>query len=220
MAAYVAEMKKLRPDVEIVDQQWPKLGEPDFTAFITAQMGKKPDAVYCDLFGGDFVTFAKQAAPLGYFKAIDNRLADGGEVAVIDETQALGADYPVGIWADTYDPVIWTGHEPAAHKAFEEHLRAFMKSDYGSGWAIMGYNGVTALVAGIKKAGVTDSDKVSAALLGLTFDTPTGKLTFDAKTHESNSGEFWGQMIKDPKYPFAVIKDPVYRDPDPRPETN
>ena len=220
MAAFAAEMKKLRPDVEIIDQQWPKLGEPDYTAFITAQMSKKPDAVYCDLFGGDFVTFAKQAAPLGYFKAINNRLADGGEVGVIDEALALGNDYPVGIWTDTYDPVIWTGKEPKEHKEFEDRLRAFMKSDNGSGWAIMGYNGVVALAAGINKAGATDSDKVSAALKGLTFDTPTGKLTFNAKTQESESGEFWGEMIKDPKYPFAVIKNPIYMNPNPRMETN
>src|ERR1700686_379254 len=38
MAAFVEAMKRLRPDVEVVDQQWPKLGEPDYTAFITAQM--------------------------------------------------------------------------------------------------------------------------------------------------------------------------------------
>jgi branched-chain amino acid transport system substrate-binding protein len=220
IASFTAEMAKLRPDVQIIDNQWPKLGEPDFTPFVTAQMGKKPDAVYCDLFGGDFVTFAKQAAPLGYFKAVNNHLADGGEVGVIDEAIALGADYPIGITTDTYDPVIWTGKEPPAHKAFEEHLRAFMKSEYGSGWAIMGYNGVTALVAGIQKAGATDSDKVAAALAGLTFDTPTGKLTFNAKTHESESGEFWGEMVKDAKYPFAVMKDPAYRNPNLRPETD
>ena len=52
----------------------------DFTPFITAQMSKKPDAVFCDVFGGDFVSFVKQATPLGYFKAINNRLVDGGEV--------------------------------------------------------------------------------------------------------------------------------------------
>ena len=107
VAAFVDYIKKARPDIEIVDQQWPKLGQSDFTPFITAQMAKKPDAVFCDVFGGDFVTFAKQAAPLGYFKAINNRLADGGEVGATDAAKALGADYPYGIWADAYDPVIW-----------------------------------------------------------------------------------------------------------------
>ena len=42
------------------------------------------------VFGGDFVTFAKQAAPLGYFKAVNNRVVDGGEVGTTDEAQALG----------------------------------------------------------------------------------------------------------------------------------
>src|SRR6266487_5426707 len=43
--AFVEHLKKIKPDVEIVDQQWPKLGEADYTPFINAQMGKKPDAV-------------------------------------------------------------------------------------------------------------------------------------------------------------------------------
>jgi len=134
VAAFVEYIKKLRPDIEIVDQQWPKLGEPDFTAFITAQMGKKPDAVFCDVFGGDFVSFTKQATPLGYFKAIQSRLVDGGEVGTVDEAQALGADYPYGIWSDAYDPVVWGDGESEEHKAYVQHLKTAIKADYGSGW--------------------------------------------------------------------------------------
>ena len=44
--AFVTHLKKIRPDIEIVDQQWPKLGETDYTPFINAQMAKKPDAVF------------------------------------------------------------------------------------------------------------------------------------------------------------------------------
>jgi branched-chain amino acid transport system substrate-binding protein len=210
VGAFVDFIKKARPDIEIVDQQWPKLGQSDFTPFITAQMAKKPDAVFCDVFGGDFVTFAKQAAPLGYFKAIDNRLVDGGEVGTTDAAQALGKDYPYGIWSDAYDPVIWPENEPAAHKKYIENLKAFTKEKYASGWAIMGYASILALTEGIKKAGSTNSDKVAQAMLGLSFDTPIGKLTFNPKTHETEMGEFWGQMVKDDRYPFAIMKNPKY----------
>lgn len=210
VGAFVDFIKKARPDIEIVDQQWPKLGQSDFTPFITAQMAKKPDAVFCDVFGGDFVTFAKQAAPLGYFKAIDNRLVDGGEVGTTDAAQALGKDYPYGIWSDAYDPVIWPENEPAAHKKYIENLKAFTKEKYASGWAIMGYASILALTEGIKKAGSTNSDKVAKAMLGLSFDTPIGKLTFNPKTHETEMGEFWGQMVKDDRYPFAIMKNPKY----------
>jgi branched-chain amino acid transport system substrate-binding protein len=123
VAAFVDHLKQLRPDIEIVDQQWPKLGEADFTAFITAQMGKKPDAVECNVFGGDFVTLAKQAGPLGYFKAISNHMVDGAEVGTVDEAEALGADYPFGIVSDAYDPVIWGEGEPAEHKVFIENQK-------------------------------------------------------------------------------------------------
>jgi branched-chain amino acid transport system substrate-binding protein len=210
VAAFVEYIKKARPDIEIVDQQWPKLGQADFTPFITAQMGKKPDAVFCDVFGGDFVTLAKQAAPLGYFKAINNRLVDGGEVGTTDAALALGKDYPYGIWSDAYDPVIWPENEPATHKAYIEHLKAFTKQEYASGWAIMGYASILALKAGIEKANSAKSADVAKAMLGLSFETPIGKLTFDAKTHETAMGEFWGQMVKDDRYPFAVMKDPKY----------
>jgi branched-chain amino acid transport system substrate-binding protein len=215
VGAFVEYLKKLRPDIEIVDQQWPKLGEADFTAFITAQMGKKPDAVFCDVFGGDFATLAKQAAPLGYFKMIQNRLIDGGEVGTVDLAQSLGADYPYGIISDAYDPVVWGEGEPPEHKEYIAKLEKAMNSKYGSGWAIMGYMGVTAIAEGIKKAGSTDSDKVSKALLGLTFDTPVGKRTISEKTHETEAGEFWSQMVKDPNVPFAVMKKPEYIDPAP-----
>jgi branched-chain amino acid transport system substrate-binding protein len=207
--AFIAALKKARPDIQIVDQEWPKLGEPDFTAFINAMMSKKPDAVYCSLFAGDFVTFVKQATPLGLFKAIDNRLVDGGEVGTPDAAQALGADYPYGIIANAYDPVIWGGpNEPPEHKKFAEDLKAFTHAQYGSGWSANGYELVTSLTEGIKKAGNTKSDDVSKALAGMTFDTPVGKRTFSEKSHETFAPEFWGVMTKVADYPFAIIKDP------------
>ncbi|HWI25652.1 MAG TPA: ABC transporter substrate-binding protein [Stellaceae bacterium] len=217
VAAFVAEIKKLRPDVQIVDQQWPKLGEPDFTAFITAQMSKQPDAVFCDEYGGDFVTFAKQATPLGYFKAIHNRLADGGEVGALEVTQPLGDTFPFGIWSNAYDPVIWPNHEPPGHKAWVEKMQTALHSKYGSGWAVQGYSAILALAAGIEKAHSTNSDKVSKALVGLTFDTPAGKRSFNAN-HDADTGEFWGEMVKEAAYPFAIIKDPTYYNP--KPEMN
>jgi len=60
--------QKVVPGAEIVYEAWPKLGEKDFTAFITAIMAKKPDAVHGSLFGGDLVSFTKQAAPYGFFE--------------------------------------------------------------------------------------------------------------------------------------------------------
>lgn len=209
IAAFVANLKKLRPDIKIVDQQWPKLGEPDFTSFITAQMSKKPDAVECAIFAGDFVTFSKEAAPLGYFKMIHNHMVDSGGVGTIEEVKALGNDFPYGIVANTEDPVIWTsGNEPPEHAKYIAALRKFTHEQYPPSWAVQGYLSITALAEGIRKAGSTNSDAVSKALIGMTFDTPIGKRTFNAKAHETFQPEFYGTMVKEAAYPFAVMKDP------------
>ncbi len=216
IAAFVAELHKLRPDIKIVDQEWPKLGQANFTPFITAQMAKHPDAVYCDEFAGDFISFVKQAAPLGYFKAIHDRLADGGEAGSIDVTRTLGKAYPLGIWTDAYDPVLWDGpNQPPADKAFDAKVAKALKIKYGSSWAIQGYVTIQAIAQGIRKAGTTNDTKVAKAMSGMTYTTPLGPRTFSAVNHDANAGEYWGKMVRTPKFPYAVISDPTYYNPEP-----
>ena len=211
--AFVNHLKKLRPDIEIVDQQWPKLGEADYTPFINAQMAKKPEAVFSSLWGGHFVTFVKQAKPLRYFDAVNHNVVAAGEAGAIETAKAMGDDYPYGVWANAYDAFNWDG--PQAHKDYTQRLRVYLKEEHPSSWPITGYIGMQVLAAAIQKAGSTDSEKVSKAMLDLTVDTPIGKQTIRAKDHQANRAQFWGKMTKDPKYPFAVMSPPVYIDPAP-----
>jgi len=209
--AFVEHLKRIKPGVEIVDQQWPKLGEADYTPFINAQMAKKPEAVFSSLWGGHFVTFAKQAKPLGYFDAVKQNVMAVGEAGSPESGKALGKDYPVGIWGNSYDAFYW-GVSPA-HQEYTARLSKFLKDEYPSSWAIQGYIGMQFLAEAVKKAGSTDSDKVAKALLGLTVDTPAGRLTIREKDHQANRGELYGKMVMDPKYPFATMKPVTYVDP-------
>ncbi len=156
--AFVAHLKKLRPDIEIVDQQWPKLGEADYTPFINAQMAKKADAVFTSLWGGHFVTFVKQAKPLRYFEAVKSNVVAAGEAGAIETAKAMGDDYPLGITANAYDAFNWDGGQ--AHKDYTQRLRVYLKEEHPSSWPITGYIGMQVLVAAIQKAGSTDSEKV------------------------------------------------------------
>ncbi len=212
--AFVAHLKKIRPDIEIVDQQWPKLGEADYTPFINAQLAKKPDAVFTSLWGGHFVTFAKQAKPLRYFEAVKFNVLAAGEAGAIETAKAMGDDYPLGITANAYDAFNWT-NGPPQHKEYIARLRAYLKEDNPSSWPITGYIGMQMLTAAIAKAGSTDSDKVAKAMLEISVDTPIGKQNFRAKDHQANRAQFWGKMEKDPRYPFAVMNPPTYIDPTP-----
>ena len=212
--AFVEHIKKIKPDVDIVDQQWPKLGEADYTPFINAQMAKRPEAVFSSLWGGHFVTFAKQAKPLNYFESIKYNFIGGGEAASIESTKSMGADYPVGIWGNSYDVFNWDGGPPA-HKEYIGRLREYTKEQHPSSWPITGYIAMQVLVEAIKKANSTDSDKVAKAMLDLSVDTPIGKQTIRAKDHQANRGQFWGKTVMDPQLPFAVMKDVTYIDPAP-----
>jgi branched-chain amino acid transport system substrate-binding protein len=210
--SFVEHLKKIKPSVQIVDQQWPKLGEADYTPFINAQLAKKPDAVFSSLWGGHFVTFAKQAKPLGYFDAVKYNFIGVGEAGSPESTKAMAKDYPVGIWGNSYDAFYWDTASPA-HRDYTQRLSKFTKDEYPSSWAIQGYIGLQFLADAIKKAGSTDSDKVSKALLGLSADTPVGKLTIREKDHQANRGQLYGKTVMDPKFPFAIMKPVEYVDP-------
>jgi branched-chain amino acid transport system substrate-binding protein len=210
--SFVEHIKRLKPGVEIVDQQWPKLGEQDYNPFINAQMAKKPEAVVSSIWGGFFVTFSKQAKALGYFDAIKYNFIGLGEAGSPETTKSMGADYPVGIWGNSYDAFYWEDN-PGPHKDYTARLSKYLKDEYPSSWAIQGYIGMAFLTEAIKKAGSTDSDKVSKALLGLTIDTPIGKQTIREKDHQANRGQLYGKTVKDPKYNFPIMKPITYVDP-------
>lgn len=210
--SFVEHLKKVAPAMEVVDQQWPKLGEADYTPFINAQMAKKPDAVFSSLWGGHFLTFAKQAKPLGYFDAVKHNFIGVGEAGSPESTKTMGNDYPVGIWGNSYDAFYWDG-APAAHKDYTARLSKYLKDEYPSSWAIQGYMGMQFLTEAIRKANSTDSDKVAKALLGLSVETPHGKMTLREKDHQLNRGQLYGKTVRDPKYPFAIMKPVTYVDP-------
>ena len=209
--AFVDHIKRIKPSVQIVDQQWPKLGEQDYNPFINAQMAKKPEAIVSSIWGGFFVTYAKQGKALGMFDAVKYNFIGLGEAATPETTKSMGADYPVGIWGNSYDAFYWG--ETAAHRDYTARLSKYLKDEYPSSWAIQGYTGMQFLAEAIKKAGSTDSDKVSKALLGLTIDTPIGKQTIREKDHQANRGQLYGKTVKDPRFPFAIMKPIEYIDP-------
>ncbi|MCX7309059.1 MAG: ABC transporter substrate-binding protein [Afipia sp.] len=201
--SFVERIKLLRPDIEIVDQQWPKLSEPDYTPFLTAQLARKPDAVVSVLCCGNFDTLVKQGKPLGYFESIKFKMLALGEAGSVETMRALGSDYPLGIWGNTYDAFYWDG--PPGHRAYIERLQAFTGEKDPSSWPIQGYIAMQFLVEAIKKAKTIDSEKVAAAMLGLTIASPVGPLTMREKDHQANRGQLYGIAIKDAGYSFAIL---------------
>src|SRR5258706_5103683 len=123
--SFVDHMKKIKPSVQIVDQQWPKIGEQDYNPFINAQMAKKPEAIVSSIWGGFFVTYSKQAKALGMFDAVKYNFIGLGEAGPPEMTQAMVAANPVAICGNS-DDRFYRG-ETAAPRAETPRLSKYLK---------------------------------------------------------------------------------------------
>ncbi|MCJ7776219.1 MAG: ABC transporter substrate-binding protein [Desulfobulbaceae bacterium] len=204
--AFVDWMKKIKPEAEIVHQAWPKLGETDYTPFISPVLAAKPDAAFISLWGGHFVTFAKQAKDYGFFEKV--KVVAAGEAGSPETGRALKDEMPLGITSNSYEVFYYP--DTPEHNAYIKRLREFTGDEYGSSWASTGYIAMQFLVEGIKKAGSTDTDKVIKALEDLTIETPIGKQTMRAKDHQATRGQFWGTTAKVSEYPFPILRPVEY----------
>ena len=98
---FVTQLKKLRPDVQIVTEVWPKLGERDFTPHINALLQAKPDMVFSAIWGGDHIAFVKQAKPYGFFSKTQYLAIGQGDLDVV---VPLGAEAPEGLEGQRLEP--------------------------------------------------------------------------------------------------------------------
>ena len=199
--AFTEEIKRLVPGAEIVYEAWPKLGEKDFTAFITAIMAKKPDAVHGSLFGGDLVSFTKQAAPYGFFEKTPF-------IALYDfpVLLALGPDAPEGIFG--FGRGCFFMDPNPKMMEFVGKYRKFTGA-YPDGWAVQNYDAIYLLKAAIEKAKTVDTDAVVKAIEGMPFEGLRQKFTIRALDHMGTVPCYQGTIAKDPNYPFKIWKDIV-----------
>jgi len=198
-AAFTEEIKRLVPGAEIVYEAWPKLGEKDFTAFITAIMAKKPDAVHGSLFGGDLVSFTKQAAPYGFFEKTPF-------IALYDfpVLLALGPDAPEGTFG--FGRGCFFMDPNPKMMQFVEKFKKFT-GGYPDGWAVQNYDAIYLLKSAIEKAKTTETDAVVKAIEGMPFEGLRQKFTIRALDHMGTVPCYQGTIAKDPNYPFKIWKD-------------
>ncbi len=199
-AAFEEEIKRLVPDSEILYQAWPKPGEKDFTAFITAMMAKKPDAIHSSLFGGDLVAFTKQAAPYGFFEKFPF-------IALYDlpVLAALGPDAPEGTFGFGRG-CFFMDPNPRMMEFVEKHRK--VRAAYPESWAVMGYDSMYLIKAAAEKAKTVETEAVIKAMEGISFDSLRGKITIRALDHMGSVPCYQGVIAKDPAYPnFKIWKD-------------
>ena len=198
---FVQPFKKMRPEVEFVGEYWPKLGEKDYTPYITAILAKNPDIIWSGFWGGDFIGFVKQAKGYGIFEKYT--FVGNAESSSL---HALGADAPEGIYGWDRSPVY--AIDTPAMKAFVSAYQAKNK-DIPTAWAAFGYEAVQLVKWGLEKAGSDNPEAWVKAVKGATVPTLRGPITFREYDNMSNSPVYFGRLMRDPKYPFLTLKDMI-----------
>nr|WP_236841930.1 ABC transporter substrate-binding protein [Bosea sp. PAMC 26642] len=196
-------LKKAKPDVEFVAEQFPALGRIDAGATVQALEAAKPDAIFNVTFGADLSNFVRQGNTRGLFegRAVVSMLT--GEPEYLDP---LGAEAPVG-W-------IVTGY-PQAEIKTPEHVKfrdAYMAkyNDYPRLGSVVGFDTMNSIAAGLVKAGSTETEKLVDAFKGLKFPSAFGSAEYRAIDHQSTLGAYVGKTaVKDGK---GVMVDWRYAD--------
>jgi branched-chain amino acid transport system substrate-binding protein len=201
-------MKKLMPQVQVVKTLWPPLGNTDFTAHISALMGSEPDIVHSSLWGGDAVTFSKQALGMGFFKKIRMAYSRGEPYP-----QEVGKDYPEGqiICCAGTHYFLFTPKDKASADLQKWFVAEYHKR-YGKYPTYPCYHAFQAIYAykhAVEKAskavgGWPTIDDIAKAMTGITFPTPSGMLTI-REDHNGIEDCLVGITKMTAKYPFPIL---------------
>ncbi|MFZ7112876.1 MAG: ABC transporter substrate-binding protein [Desulfatiglandales bacterium] len=198
-----AYLKKLKPEANLLGQSWWKVGEPDFTPYITAILSAKPDALILGTGGRDNVPFLKASMSTGFHEKVPFYLHTVTELATI---KPLGPDAPQGLLGTCNYHFYYP--ETPENKAFvAEFMKAYDR--YPTVGALYGYLAAKYISEGYKKAGEIDSEKLIDAVEGMTVDSPVGKVTMRAYDHQAMLPMFVGYTKKVPEYEFLIASDVV-----------
>ena len=195
---FMGPFQKARPEVKVLENFWPKLGEKDYTPYITAILAKKPDLLYSVLYGGDWINFVKQAKPYGLFgKMVVFCFAEASC------QEALGKEAPEGTWGFARAPAVSINTPEMKNfvTAYKEMVGRFPADT-----SVTTYDSVTAFKYGAEKAKSTDGPAWVKAMKGASVPTLRGTIKFRECDNLSNSPEYIGPLVFEPKYGFVIFK--------------
>lgn len=196
-------LKKLKPEVELIGQSWWKVGEPDFTPYITSILAAKPDAVIIATGGHSCVPFLKAAQATGFNTAVPFYMHTATELSTL---LPLGLDAPEGVLGTSN--YFYFFPETDYNKRFVEEFRAAY-GRYPKVGALYGYVTASFIAKGYEKAGVVDTEKLIDALKDLSIDSPVGELTLRGIDNQVMFPMFMGTTRKVDGYDHLMPTDIV-----------
>jgi branched-chain amino acid transport system substrate-binding protein len=196
----LARLEEFNLGIKLLGQSWPPLSEKDFSAYIAQIISAKPDVLFLDIFGGQLLSFIKQAKGYGLYEKMETFQDSQPE-----QIRPFGMDMQEGVmgWT-TYDI---TAPKSAANDAWVKLYQKKWGNDAFPSYASTEYySAMLAIKAAMEAAGTTtDREKVVDKLETIKFQAPVGKVYFRALDHQIAWPMHPGRTVFLPGYNFAVV---------------
>lgn len=179
-AEFLEYAKVFDPSIEVVDQVWPKLFQPDYTENITKIMQVKPQAMYSALWGGDLVAFVEQANLYNMFANMTFFSANLGDPPVLTAIKRLPDGLQTGYRYNAKYPA------NAENEAFNAEYNKLTNQE-PTNWAWQNSLACDFLFAALKRTGgKTEGAALAEALKDMKVKSPfamEGEITMRGSDH-------------------------------------
>jgi branched-chain amino acid transport system substrate-binding protein len=196
-------LKVLNPKVQLLGQSWWKVGETDFTPYITQILAAKPDFVIVATGGAGMVNFQKAAQSTGFNRRVPFYQHTAIELSTL---APQGQNAPEGVFGTAN--YLFYYPDTKENQAFVEEFRKAYNRYPRSG-ALYGYMAAQFIAKSFEKAGKVDREKFVDAMEGMTLPSPIGPLSVRACDHQLQLPVFFGVTKKSPQHEFLVAGDIV-----------
>jgi branched-chain amino acid transport system substrate-binding protein len=196
-------VKKLKPSVEFVGEGWPKLGEPDYTPFLTPFMASEATGLFSALAGADALKLIKNGKALGLFQ---KKTILDHDLGYLVGYFPLGKEMPEGIWGGTQYP-FWEFKNNPRNNAFHQKIMSKLNNMPPSLSGAQGYETIWAIAKAAQKVGTADVEKIIDGLEGIRLDTFAGSVTIRKFDHQATWPFWYGHTKLTPDYPYPILVD-------------
>jgi branched-chain amino acid transport system substrate-binding protein len=203
-ADFALAFARLKPEAKVVSEQWPKLGQGQYGAEISALSVSNPDLIHSSLWGGDMEALMLQGGARGLFdkKTVVLTAGETGMEhfkAQVANGTILGGRGPFGAFAPKNALNDW--FRPAFTAQFKE---APTYPAYKMVQAILGLKAAAEKTA--KPGAMPTSEQIAQGLTGLTFEAPSGTVNMSrSKGHQAVQSVSLGEYQFDAKSGKATI---------------
>jgi branched-chain amino acid transport system substrate-binding protein len=201
---FIRALRKLKPDVQVVETLWPKLFQGDLSAEISKLLAARPDVVFHSLWGTDLASVNSQGKLRGLFQ--QSLVIHNNSAFLMKEFRAdLPDNFVVGFrgthWPEVPDPA----KNPFQKDFVERCVKKYgdpCGSPHGSYHMVQALQGVKAAYEkAAKSAGRWPTvDQVIRAFEYAEFDTPSGHIALAiGGGHQAIEESLYGMVKADPQ---------------------